>query len=106
MRFDLELVRDVLLDIEELHQPPERMNFSEPQDFNRASKYPIEKLVYHMRLLDQADYIEWAPTFAGGDILYYSSINGLTYTGHQFLETIRQPLIWRQTKDKASALHP
>ena len=31
-------------------------------------------------------------------------INGLTYAGHQFLDSIRSPKVWRETKTRAEKL--
>lgn len=101
MKFEPELVRDILLDIEELHQYPEPFIFSSNSKFKRASKYEINTIVYHCKLLSEADFINWSPTFDGSNSLYIAFVNGMTYQGHQFLDSVRSPKVWRETKSVA-----
>jgi len=103
MKFNPEIARDILLDIEELHQYPESFIFSAPEKFNRAKKYDIDNISYHCDKLAEAGYIKWEPQYAS-DVLYIGFINGLTYDGHQFLETVRSEKIWRETKDRTKKL--
>lgn len=101
MKFEPELVRDILLDIEKLHHYPEPFIFSTNSKFDKASKYEINAIVYHCKLLFQAGFIDWSPTFNGSGSLYIAFVNGLTYDGHQFLDSIRSPKVWRETKNTA-----
>ena len=103
MKFNPEIARDILLDIEELHQYPESFIFSAPEKFNRAKKYDIDNISYHCDKLAEAGYIKWEPQYAS-DVLYIGFINGLTYDGHQFLETVRSEKIWRETKARTKKL--
>ena len=98
MKFDPDCVRDILLDIEELHDYPQILFFDSETKLLRASAHSFDKLAYHMILLDEAGYLNWTPVFTGGRHLYHSSIHGLTYDGHQFLETVRNPRVWEETK--------
>ena len=55
MKFNPEIARDILLDIEELHQYPESFIFSAPEKFNRAKKYDIDIFpIIAISLLKQA----------------------------------------------------
>jgi hypothetical protein len=101
MKFEPELVRDILLDIEELHQYPEPLVFSSNSKFKRASKYEINAFVYHCKLLSEADFINWSPNFDGSNSLYIAFVHGITYEGHQFLDSVRSPKVWRETKSAA-----
>ncbi|HEM3724768.1 TPA: DUF2513 domain-containing protein [Streptococcus suis] len=103
MKFNPEIARDILLDIEELHQYPESFVFSASEKFNRAKKYDIDNISYHSDKLAEADYIKWEPQYAS-DVLYTGFIDGLTYDGHQFLETVRSEKIWRETKARTKKL--
>ena len=84
MKFNPEIARDILLDIEELHQHPESFVFSTSEKFNRAKKYDIDSISYHCDKLADAGYIKWEPQYAS-DVLYIGFIGGITYDGHQFL---------------------
>lgn len=101
MKFEPELVRNILLDIEELHQYPEPFIFSSNSNFNRANKYEINTIVYHCKLLSEAGFIDWTPKFDGSNSLYVAFVHGMTYEGHQFLDSIRSPKVWRETKSVA-----
>lgn len=101
MKFEPELVRDILLDIEELHQYPEPFVFSSNSKFKRANKYETNTIVYHCKLLSEAGFITWSPTFDGSNSLYIAFVHGMTYKGHQFLDSVRSPKVWRETKSVA-----
>ena len=101
MKFEPELVRDILLDIEELHQYPEPFVFSSNSKFKRANKYETNTIVYHCKLLSEAGFINWSPTFDGSNSLYNAFVHGMTYQGHQFLDSVRSPKVWRETKSVA-----
>ena len=101
MKFEPELVRDILLDIEKLHQYPKPFIFSDNSKFDKASKYDTNVIVYHCKLLNEAGFINWSPTFDGSGSLYIAFINGMTYEGHQFLDSVRSPKVWRETKEVA-----
>ncbi|CYU19790.1 DUF2513 domain-containing protein [Streptococcus suis] len=103
MKFNPEIARDILLDIEELHQYPESFVFSASEKFNRAKKYDIDMISYHCDKLAEAGYIKWAPQYAS-DVLYIGFIDGLTYDGHQFLESVRSEKIWRETKARTKKM--
>lgn len=103
MKFEPEVARDILLDIEELHHYPNTFTFSTPEKFDRAKKYDIDNISYHCDKLAEAGYIKWEPQYAS-DVLYIGFIDGLTYDGHQFLETVRSEKIWRETKVRTKKL--
>lgn len=103
MKFEPELVRDILLDIEELHQHPKPFVFSDSSKFKRARDCDINTIVYHCELLSEAGFIHWKPTYASNS-LYIAFVNGITYDGHQFLDSVRSPKVWRETKDIAGKI--
>lgn len=103
MKFEPEVARDILLDIEELHHYPNTFTFSTPEKFDRAKKYNIDTIVYHCNLLEEAGFLRWKSRFANNK-LYLGFIDGLTYDGHEFLNSIRSPRVWRETKSRAEKL--
>lgn len=103
MKFEPEVARDILLDIEELHHYPNTFTFSTPEKFDRAKKYDIDTIVYHCNLLEEAGFLKWKPIY-GNDEFQMGFVNGLTYDGHQFLDSVRSPKVWRETKSRAEKL--
>ncbi|MFU2204328.1 DUF2513 domain-containing protein [Streptococcus hyovaginalis] len=103
MKFDPEIARDILLDVEELHQAPNQLVFSTFEKFVRANKYDLNINIYHCDKLEEAGYLNWRPKYASNKF-YLGFINGLSYDGHQFLDSVRDPKIWRETKVRANKL--
>lgn len=77
--------------------------FSTPEKFNRAKKYDINTITYHCNLLKEAGFLNWDPKY-GNNKFQMGFVNGLTYEGHQFLDSVRDPKIWRETKERANKL--
>ena len=94
MKRDMDLVRDLLLKIEAEAQL-DRSNVVSygSDDFDR----PLEEVNYHLVLMMDADLIEIEGRMLNGDVL----LRGLTWQGHEYLETIRDPEIWKKTKEGA-----
>ncbi|MFC3931502.1 DUF2513 domain-containing protein [Streptococcus dentapri] len=103
MKFEPEIARDILLDIEKLQQDSNPFRFSIPEEFDRAKKYDMDTIAYHCNLLEEAGFLKWDPIY-GNNELQMGIIDGLTYDGHQFLDSIRSPKVWRETKSRAEKL--
>jgi len=99
MKRDMDMVRELLLRIEELHLPAGTAAFlsvtEEPLALPGDDR---DSIAYHMRLLMDAGFIDSTKT-QGADSF---GLRGLSWRGHEFLDTIRDPEIWRQTKEAAT----
>ena len=94
MKRDMDLVRGILLRIEELG--PIGVIRSLKQDgFSR------QEIEYHLRLLINGELVDGQATPLSG-YNYAIRINGLTWEGHDFLDAIRDDSIWSKMKEKAS----
>ena len=94
MKRDMDYVRDILLKIESLDAPrlKDLMNSTSDEEY--------EKLSEHLSLLiDQAGFLTGikAHTYGGKNWLNIR----LTWTGHEYLDNIRDPEIWQKTKEGA-----
>jgi len=95
----MDLIRDLLLRIEalpigvgqafllECNKPPLALAGDDP-----------DAIYYNMKLLAEAGYLALTRTQPGLGF----AITGLTWEGHEFLDTVRDPEIWRKTKEGAS----
>ena len=94
MRLNADCMRAILLEIEK--QPlNSSLRLSELK--NAISDFESDEVEYAVLKLDEADFIN--ATIAHYDNGYYiSSIDSITYNGHQFLETIRDNKVWSKTK--------
>jgi hypothetical protein len=94
MKLDKDLVRDILLAVEASdHDPVVWMTLDVPG-------HTLQELSYHVQLLDEAGYLE-AQNLSSMDG-YEWQPKRLTYQGHEFLDTVRDPEMWRRTKEMAT----
>jgi Hypothetical protein (DUF2513) len=91
LKRDMDLVRKILLAIEA--HPDERL-LTEPLISGSSAKV----VNYHLRLLYEAGFVE-AVTWKGGNKIDFGAI-GLTWRGHEFLDTARDETIWQKAKTK------
>src|ERR1035438_3724561 len=95
MKFDKDVVRKILLAIEASDDPMGMIDIA-------ISGKSHEEVAYHIQLLDEAGFIEAENL---GDLNNYDwRAKRLTFQGHEFLDTIRDPEIWCQTKEGASKI--
>jgi hypothetical protein len=92
---DMDLVRSILLRIEENDAP----EFVQMPSFEGIDE---EIVAYHIRMMKEADLLDAvdASTMSGEDYIHIS----ITWRGHEFLETVRDPAIWQKTKAGAAKL--
>jgi len=93
MKRDLDLIREVLLAIEDFE--PETLSSLQgvsPRDFSGT----LPQNLHHITILIDAGYIDKVtedlePTFV---------VRGMTMTGHDFLDAIRDKTVWEHTKTR------
>jgi hypothetical protein len=104
MKRDMDLIRELLLKIEA------GQNTFAPisSDMAAALGIPIEepmsreaaeRLAGHLELLEQGGLIEIEARMGAGT--YH--IGAITWAGHDFLDSVRDPKIWEKTKSGAEA---
>lgn len=92
MKFDKELVRQILLAVEAHNKPQGWMNLS-------IEGWEANDVSYHVMLLDEAGLL--VGISLGGLNRFVWQPRRLTYKGHEFLDTVRDPEVWRRTKEGA-----
>ena len=98
MKLDIECVRDVLLEFEQLPLGAHTV-YSFP---NALAKYGIDNVDYTIAKLTEANYISAEVTRLTNGTYDFYGIYDITFEGHQFLEKIRDNKIWSKTKKVAS----
>lgn len=94
MKLDKDLVREILLAVEGSdHLPIVWMELNLPE-------YDKRTVSHHVMLLDEAGLIEARNLTTVGN--YQWLPKRLTYHGHEFLDSIRDPEIWQKTKAGAA----
>ena len=98
MQRDMDMVRELLLRLESLHLPAGSAEFLSAREPPLAHEGDDpDSVAYHMRLLIDAELID--PTKTQGADSF--GIRGLTWSGHELLDSIRDPVIWKQAKEGA-----
>ncbi len=100
MKRDMELIRAILLKLEEDFEPGEGMKFGGIS----IEGYDSAIIGEHCELIYQAGLInDFKPQRGGhGNQLLFYSIGPLSKRGHEYLELIRNDEVWTQTKDVVS----
>ena len=93
-------VRNVLLDMEEYMKLHDDWTNEDIIDAIRRTKISSDDYVYTIDSLLDGGYIigKRQRTMDG----YIYMIKSISFSGHQFLDTVRSPEIWRQTKSLTS----
>ncbi len=97
MRRDMDLIRTLMLRLEAIEPEPNRLSEIDPSTF--AEGYTAEQVRYHYRLLHEAGLIDPGSRLLDEDELTF---NRLTWPGHDFVDSVRDPGVWRKTKEGAS----
>jgi hypothetical protein len=97
MKRDMDLIRSVLLGIEDHPKlnGTEIMQYDENKDNLGISGYSENQVVYHIDMLIEAGLVKGEKVYGG------PLIEKLTWSGHEFVDAVRDPDIWRQTKEGA-----
>ncbi len=95
MKRDMDLVRDLLLQIEEFDQ-----GYGGDVEIEARDHEP-QVVAEHLRLLLEARLIEGDAVPDDEYAFDHILPTRLTWSGHDFLETVRDPEIWKKTKEGA-----
>lgn len=99
MKRDMDLVRQLLLLLEQ-RESPAHIHAKDIQVENAS----VLEIQYHLNLMFQAGLIDGEPTKSStSDRLISVTPFGLTWQGHEFLESVRDPEIWTKAKAGAAA---
>lgn len=99
MKRDMELIREIMLFLEEKPGPAHL----------KAEEFPMQgrsglEIQYHLNLLYQAGFLNGEPVKSStSDRLIRVIPFDLTWEGHEFLEAVRDPEIWRRAKAGAAS---
>jgi hypothetical protein len=93
MKRDDELVRNILLQIEKRHAPPQKMQAG---DFDLDVEK--ERLTYHIKLLVDAGFVDGSVKRDSNGSWFW--VDGLTWDGSEFLDNIRSDKVWKTTMER------
>ena len=96
MKRDMDLVRKILLTLESIQLPMGAIVFIDPSDAEyQIDGYSIDQIDYHVNLICAAGFVD-----TGGGALPMTGIafRGLTWEGHEFVDSIRNDEVWEKTQ--------
>src|SRR5690554_2745996 len=93
MKRNWEIIRTILFRVEECTLPADILRLSDFQEFK------AEEISYHMRLLLEAGLVRGEMNRTIGPSVKNFTVCGLTWDGHEFLDSIRSSKVWEKTKD-------
>ena len=96
MRMEIDLIRELLLKIEECTDREGLSHVDIPG-------YSQDQIAYHVYLLNDAGFIN-AVLFDTSTIPEAYVIHGLTWDGQNFLKNVQSNTIWNQVKERAGQL--
>ena len=104
MKRDLSLIRELLLKLEEMHDRPLATWMVYPQDEALAVEgYSTNEIGHALELMVDAGLILTPPSggfSADGALLF----KRLSWNGCEYLDDVRDPEVWRRTKEGASKI--
>lgn len=110
MKLNPDCIRDVMLEIEKRHKvtiDDENNAVFEmlwvDELYKALPKHSKEDVFYTLYNLDQAGYVSIS-TDEGDDAITMCVVNYMTYSGHEFLEKIRDSKAWKHIKGAGSAV--
>jgi hypothetical protein len=98
MRRDMDLIRELLLKIDLLDiEPGGTTRALRPSDPElKIGSFSDDQVDYHLELLMDAGFVDGSCS-----VDRFFHISKLTWSGHDFLDSVRDPEIWRQTREGA-----
>lgn len=97
MKRDKELARELLLRIEAATSKPSFKELTPQSDEAETSR-----VLEHLKLLEEAGFIRSTAIKIHGFRLPQNI--ELTWNGHEFLDDVRDPDVWKKTKEKTKGL--
>lgn len=102
MKLNSTCVRDILLVLED---KPFGIRYSLPALCEQLPTYSEEELYYTCLKLSEGNYIKISDAgFTKQNLIRISTIDDLTFSGHQFLENIRDQSVWSKTLNIAKSV--
>lgn len=97
MRLNQDCVRDCLKFVESDLTLGHFLRLSDFLTSDSLKKYSEQDIKYTLMKLSETDFLHSTPNIMENDLISFST-GMLTWNGHRFLDTIRDPEVWSKTK--------
>lgn len=99
MKRNLDLVRNILLQVEKSEDYLELTDLFEARDKIKDCEFTNNEIIYHVELLIAHGFIDGKLKRDMNGYVIDSCINGLTWDGADFLESMRDQKVWGKARD-------
>jgi hypothetical protein len=100
MKRDMDLIRELMLKLESLPMEyGDNVHIAPGSPVFEVDGYSFDQMAYHLDLIVQAGFIERSRSIPAIGIMF----SGLSWSGHDFLDSVRSPAVWDKAKQTASA---
>lgn len=100
MRRDMDLIRELMLKLEDMDCDHNSVYLFNPGDEDLAvDGFTDEEVSYHLALIAEAGLIE----YRGSRVMNGFMFSRLSWSGHDFVDSVRSPEVWAKTKKGAEA---
>ncbi|GAA0434636.1 DUF2513 domain-containing protein [Virgibacillus salarius] len=103
MKLNQDCVRSILLELEEQLTLNETLVLQDLKDFETFNKFGYQTSVYALLKLKEADFIDGQVLRSDEEIIDIGIIS-ITWSGHLFLDNIRDKVVWTKAKDSVKSL--
>lgn len=94
MKRDMDVIRALLLKLEARHRGIGGVSFDYADEEISIEGIDPATICGHLALLVEAGFVRGGVTASGGFVL-----DGITWPGHDFIDSVRDEEIWRRTKE-------
>lgn len=92
MKRDMDLVRKILLEIEERYVSTALYDL-------QIEGYDVQTIANHCKIMQEAGLFSACSIKYASNDIYAFGVGGLTWNGYDYLDKIRDDSVWRKTKD-------
>lgn len=104
MKLNHDCVRDLMLEIEEVHIVDETILLKEFSKFQTVQTYGFQETYYAVQKLREENLIIFHMRKDAQGVFLEFWLDGLTYNGHSYLDNIRSDSIWKSVKSTLGKL--
>jgi hypothetical protein len=102
MKRDMELIREIMLKLEAWPMNMGDAVVMTPQDMRaEIPGHDLAEINHHMDLIHEAGFIDDGGPRASGPMFGFLFM-GLSMNGHDFLDSVRSPDVWKRTQSVAA----
>lgn len=111
MKLNPDCIRAVMIEIEKMweldidyHGNIRMGNLDINTLYQALPEFDKKDVFYSLYNLDQAGYIDISIMWADGGVAYYCTVNHMTFSGHEFLNKIRDTKNWNKVQKGLNAV--